>query len=94
MNTKIVIIALFVSISAVSSSYGGLLKVEKLTQDEVMAITEARARVFEAEVQLKEEEKKIAANHGMKEESYMEWSTSVVIRDEYIFLQKKNHISN
>ena len=65
-------------------------KVEKLTPAEMKALEVAQAKVSQARAEQEALLLKIAQDHGMKEESWMEWQTYTEISGEYILLRFHN----
>lgn len=73
---------------------GELIRVEKLTEEEKLQIDVAEARISEAQANLINIKRKIAEDHQMKEESWMEWSSTIDFDGEYILLRKQSHMSS
>jgi hypothetical protein len=86
---KLTLTALLLSIIMCKPLYAGgtLEKVEPLTHEEKNLLYAARQGVTEAKTELRKLEERIARDHKMKEESWMEWRSWFEIDGDYILLR-------
>jgi len=69
-----------------------LRAVEKLTEIEILQLKEAKDAAREANRKLQEVQDRIAIDHKMKGESWMEWSSWYEINGEFIFYYYRSNM--
>jgi len=72
---------------------GSMMAVEKLTPEQHRKLTEAGAALTEAQAKYAEVQKQIAAEHGFKKESYMEWRTWYEFDGDFIIKRYQNNMA-
>ena len=93
MKLAIVAMTAILTTSALAQNSGTMIAAEKLTDQEKKMLSEAYAKVSDAAVNLRVTKEKIAAQHSMKEEHWMEWSSWYEFDGDYIVKRYQSHMA-